>query len=122
VLLEKATEECNRRAEVFTKLALDRTKYGLLTADRLFGRSGEVLRDQSHREFVNRPFQFHKRSQLFIRTHNETLSVAAVGVNNLHCSVSVAHTDRVRIVFDCRMADDPAMMSSTNPIDNNGVA
>jgi hypothetical protein len=31
------------------------------------------LRDQIHREFVNRPFQFNKRSQLFIGTHNETL-------------------------------------------------
>jgi hypothetical protein len=26
----------------------------------------------------NRRFQFHKRSQLFIRVHNETLSVAAM--------------------------------------------
>ena len=31
------------------------------------------LRDQTHREFVNRSFQFHKRSQLFIGGHNETL-------------------------------------------------
>jgi hypothetical protein len=28
----------------------------------------------------------HKRSQLFIRAHNETLSVVAVGVNNPHRS------------------------------------
>jgi hypothetical protein len=28
------------------------------------------LRDQTHREVVNRPFQFNKRSQLFIRTHS----------------------------------------------------
>jgi hypothetical protein len=27
---------------------------------------------------TNRPFQFQKRSQLFIRTHNETLSVVAM--------------------------------------------
>jgi len=39
------------------------------------------LRDQIHREFVNRPFQFNKRSQLFIRVHDETLSVA-VSVSN----------------------------------------
>jgi hypothetical protein len=26
-----------------------------------------------------------------------------------------ASQDRARIVFDCRMTDDPAMMSSTNP-------
>jgi hypothetical protein len=49
----------------------------------------------------NRYFQFDKRSQLFIRTHNETLS---------------ASQDRARIVFDCRMIDDPAMMSSTNAV------
>jgi hypothetical protein len=32
-----------------------------------------------------RPFQFHKRSQLFIGSHNETLSVA-VRVHNPDCS------------------------------------
>ena len=31
---------------------------------------------------TNRPFQFHKRRQLFIRTHNETLSVVAMCVCN----------------------------------------
>jgi hypothetical protein len=30
----------------------------------------------------SRRFEFHKRSQLFIRTHNETLSVAAMCVCN----------------------------------------
>jgi hypothetical protein len=40
------------------------------------------LRDQIHCEFVNRPFQFQKRSPLFIGMHNETLSVAAMRVNN----------------------------------------
>jgi hypothetical protein len=44
------------------------------------------LRDQTHRELVYRPLQFHKCSQLFICTHNETLSVAAVRVNNPDCS------------------------------------
>jgi hypothetical protein len=43
----------------------------------------------------DRRFKFQKRSQFFIRTHNETLS---------------ASQDRARIVFDCRMANDPAMM------------
>src|SRR5437016_8641938 len=33
----------------------------------------------------NRRFKFNKRSQLFIRTHNETLSVAAIGVRNEDC-------------------------------------
>jgi hypothetical protein len=31
---------------------------------------------------TNRRFEFHKRGQLFIRTHNETLSVIAVRVSN----------------------------------------
>jgi hypothetical protein len=30
----------------------------------------------------NHGFKFHKRSQFFIRTHNETLSVAAMRVSN----------------------------------------
>jgi len=34
------------------------------------------LRDQTHHELVNRPFQFHKRSPLFIGANDETLSVA----------------------------------------------
>jgi len=33
-------------------------------------------------EFVNRPFQFKKRGQLFIRTHNETLPIVAVRIDN----------------------------------------
>jgi hypothetical protein len=31
---------------------------------------------------ANRPFQFEKRSQLLIGTHNETLSIVAVCVSN----------------------------------------
>jgi hypothetical protein len=34
------------------------------------------LRDQTHRERVYRPLQFYECSQLFIGTHDETLSVA----------------------------------------------
>jgi len=44
------------------------------------------LRNQTHRELVYRPLQFQKRSQLFIRTHNVTLSVAAMRVSNPDCS------------------------------------
>src|SRR6266550_9125820 len=36
--------------------------------------------------FVNRPFQFNKRSQLFIGAHDETFSVVTVCVNNPDCS------------------------------------
>ena len=31
---------------------------------------------------ANRTFEFHKRSQLFIRSHNETLSIVTVRVSN----------------------------------------
>jgi hypothetical protein len=32
----------------------------------------------------NRRFEFDKRGQLFIRTHNETLAIAAMRVGNEH--------------------------------------
>jgi len=35
---------------------------------------------------ANRRFQFQKRRQLFIRSHNEPLSIAAMRVNNPDCS------------------------------------
>jgi hypothetical protein len=38
--------------------------------------------DQTHRELVYRPFQFHKRSQYFFGAHDVTLAVAAMCVNN----------------------------------------
>jgi hypothetical protein len=34
---------------------------------------------------------FHKRRQLFIRAHNETLSVVAMCVSNEHCSPARIH-------------------------------
>ena len=40
------------------------------------------LRDQIHRKLVYRPLQFQKRRQLFIGTHNVTLSVVAMRVSN----------------------------------------
>jgi len=40
---------------------------------------------------ANRQFGFQKRSQLFIRTHNETLSIAAVCVSNEDCSPAGIH-------------------------------
>jgi hypothetical protein len=39
----------------------------------------------------DRRFQFEKRSQLFIRMHNETLSVIAVRVCNKDCSPVAIH-------------------------------
>jgi hypothetical protein len=37
---------------------------------------------------LNRRFNLDKRSELLIRTHNETLSVAAIRVSNWHNSRS----------------------------------
>src|SRR6266550_9084640 len=37
---------------------------------------------------ANRPFQFQKRSQLFIRKHNETLTVVAMRVSNSERSLA----------------------------------
>ena len=43
---------------------------------------------------ANRRFQFHKRGQLFIRMHNETLSVVAMRISKSDCSTveSIAET------------------------------
>jgi hypothetical protein len=41
-----------------------------------------VKQDQIPRELPNRLLQFHKRNQLFMRLHNEPLSVAAMCVCN----------------------------------------
>jgi hypothetical protein len=35
---------------------------------------------------MDRCFEFQKRSQLFIRSRNETLSIVAMGVYNPDCS------------------------------------
>jgi hypothetical protein len=43
------------------------------------------LRDQTHRELVYRPLQFHEGCQDFIGADNETLSVA-MRVNDPDCS------------------------------------
>jgi hypothetical protein len=40
---------------------------------------------------ANRRFEFRKRSQQFIRVHNETLSVAAMRINNPDCSPVAVH-------------------------------
>jgi hypothetical protein len=45
---------------------------------------------------VNCRFQFHKRSQLFIGTHNETLSVAAMRVSERKC-LDTYYTLRIKV-------------------------
>jgi hypothetical protein len=56
-------------------------------AQRRFQRVVKFLRDQIDREFVNRPFQFQKRSQYFFGADDETLSVA-MRVHNPDCLLS----------------------------------
>jgi hypothetical protein len=49
---------------------------------------------QASRSFAasaNHRFELEKRRQLFIRTHNETLSVAAMCVRNPNCSPLAIH-------------------------------
>jgi len=63
-------------------------------AVRLFIRADvtvQLFREQTHRELVNRPFQFQKRGQHFIGTHDETLSVA----------MRVSNPDRVAVRVQC---------------------
>jgi hypothetical protein len=47
----------------------------------LIRRASGAPRQSSHPTGSHR-FQFHKGSQLFIRTHNETLSITAMRVSN----------------------------------------
>jgi hypothetical protein len=42
-------------------------------------------------------------------------------VSNPDRSASLAHTDHARIVFDCRMTDDPAMMASNDSRSHDAV-
>src|SRR5260370_19714220 len=49
---------------------------------------------------ADRRFKFHKRGQLFIRTHNEALSIVAMRVSNEDCSPF-----RIR---DCNAAPTPS--------------
>jgi hypothetical protein len=40
---------------------------------------------------TDRRFEFQKRGQLLIRTHNETLSIVAMSVCNPECSPAAIH-------------------------------
>ena len=44
--------------------------------------AGAMIRSDLRTVDANRRFEFHKRSQLFIRSYNETLSVGAMRVSN----------------------------------------
>jgi len=59
----------------------------------IFGEFGRNLASLSRlfTASADRSFKFLKRSQLFIRTHNETLSVTAMRVNNPDCSPVAIH-------------------------------
>ena len=46
-------------------------------------KSGEVLQHQIQRELVNRPFEFHKHSHLFIGVHKKAASRSFVFTEQL---------------------------------------
>ena len=50
------------------------------------GRNPARPTDNVNAIFVNRPFQFQKRSQLFVGVHNKTFSVVTVCISNPDCS------------------------------------
>jgi hypothetical protein len=50
-----------------------------------------AVRRQTRLPNASSRFKFQKRSQLFIRSHNETLSVATMCVNNPDCSAARIH-------------------------------
>jgi hypothetical protein len=70
-------EEAKNLAGKVLRLIQDRL------SDAEFGRN---LANLSNRFAASADLKFHKRSQLFIRTYNETLSVVAVRVSNPDCS------------------------------------
>jgi len=68
------------------------------TRPQLFSRtqvSARTSPDQTHRELVYRPLQFHERSQHFICAHNETLSVAMRVGNVVSITRSAYRIERV---------------------------
>jgi len=71
---------------------------------------------------TNCPFQFHKRSQLLIRAHNETPSVAAIGVNNPDRSPGVFFTagiaDEEQGLFGIITEDWDRTKQSNSPSDS----
>jgi len=49
--------------------------------------------DQTHRELVYRPLQFHERGQHFIGANDKAFSVAAMRVSNPDCSPFVVESE-----------------------------
>jgi len=66
--------------------------------------SARPLRDQTHRELVYRPLQFHKWGQLFIGAHYEALSRAAHAVIRVYDRAgnmieTHQHAGQFRLIF-----------------------
>lgn len=58
---------------------------------------------------VDRRFEFDKRSQLFIRTHDETVIAVAMCISNEDCwPVAVGRSCRTRHDFDRRLRSFPS--------------
>jgi hypothetical protein len=45
-----------------------------------------LLKKRRSTELLNRRFESHKRSQYFVRSHNDTLSIVVVCIDNPDCS------------------------------------
>src|SRR5207249_12114882 len=77
----RTTQNCSIRFSSFCGLRLSAAECG-----RLGNASNEncakLLSISKAQIFVCDPFEFEKRSQDFIRVHNETLSVAAMRISN----------------------------------------
>jgi hypothetical protein len=70
---------------IFANRGVEFQKRGQLVIGAPFWLLRQPSCDQTHRELVYRPFQLHNRSQSFMRTHSEPLSIA-MRVSNPDCS------------------------------------
>jgi hypothetical protein len=76
-------------------LLLSKRRFAFQKRNQFFSRavSARPLQDQTHRQLVYRPFQFHERSQYFFGADDETLSVAM-------CVHNPDRTKPVKIVLE----------------------
>jgi hypothetical protein len=77
--------DCWRALRPFVSLSEPRFPKGLTPQISKGNRSLTKRWSQLLAASSNRRFEFHKRRQLFIRPHNETLPVVAVRISNPDC-------------------------------------
>jgi len=83
---KRCLSEDRARAEDALKLSDDEIEESFTSSATVCRALFDALRSPVGFCPIEPPIQFHKRSQLFIRTHNETLSVVAMRVSNPDCS------------------------------------